>query len=80
MAKSFTEQNTEERHPMTVDQRELLAEDRLTVRQKVEEITVLVGACFGAASQVSFRAGEISSAIQRFEWELERQLSKKSSD
>jgi hypothetical protein len=52
--------------------RDTLTEDLLEVRRKVEEIALLMNACYGPKSQISFRAGEISSSIQRFEWELER--------
>jgi hypothetical protein len=66
----------EERYPMTEEQRSALTRDLLSLRGKIEEITLLMTACYGPRSQVSFRAGEISSSLQRFEWELERQLAK----
>jgi hypothetical protein len=76
MATSLTEQHMEERYPMTEEQRNALTRDLLSLRGKIEEIIILMTACYGPGSQASFRAGEISSSLQRFEWELERQLAK----
>lgn len=63
-----------ESYPLTVDQRNTLAQELSEVREKIESISILARACFGERSQFSIRAEETLAALQRLEWALERQL------
>ena len=42
------------------------------MQERAEEISRLMTAGYGASDPKAIRAGELNSAIQRLEWELER--------
>ena len=44
------------------------------MKQRAEEISRLMAAGYGASDPKAIRAGELNSAIQRLQWELERSV------
>ena len=42
------------------------------MQERAEEISRLMAAGYGAGDPKAIRAGELNSAIQRLQWELER--------
>jgi hypothetical protein len=64
------------RHPLTVEQRRRLDQDIAIVQERLQNISVLMHACYGDESQAAIRADEITGALQRLKWELERIQSK----
>ena len=60
------------RHPPTVEQRRRLDQDITIVQERLQNISVLMHACYGDESQAAIRADEINGALQRLKWELER--------
>jgi hypothetical protein len=42
------------------------------MQERAEEISRLMTAGYGASDAKAIRAGELNSAIQRLQWELER--------
>ena len=63
-----------ERHPMTVQQRQLLKQDLAELREKLTDVVSLIRACYGETTEPVIRAGEAAAALQRLEWALEREL------
>ncbi len=59
-------------HPLTIAQRTQLDQDLRYVEERVRQITELMRATHGEDSQAAIRADQISGAIQRLKWELER--------
>jgi hypothetical protein len=68
---------SQERHPLTNEQRRELDEDLAYVEERLQAIAVLMRACFGEGTQPDIRAGELAGALQRLKWELERTEQKK---
>ena len=62
----------QDRYPLTVAQLRKTKEDLAAMQERAEEISRLMTAGYGASDPKAIRAGEINSAIQRLEWELER--------
>ena len=60
------------RHPLTVEQRRRLDQDIAIVQERLQNISELMHACYGDESQAAIRADEITGALQRLKWELER--------
>jgi hypothetical protein len=60
------------RHPLTVEQRRRLDQDIAIVQERLQNISALMHACYGDESQAAIRADEITGALQRLKWELER--------
>ena len=67
-----------QRHPLTAAQRTQLDQDLRYVEERLQDITVLMRACYGDGSQAAIRAEETSATLQRLKWELERMQEKKS--
>lgn len=63
----------ENRDAMTQEQRHLLELDLADVRDKLQQISSTLTACYGEESQTAVRAEETLSAFQRLQWALERQ-------
>ena len=61
-----------DRFPLTVTQLRQAKEDLAAMQQRAEEISRLMTAGYGPADPKAIRAGEVHSAIQRLQWELER--------
>jgi hypothetical protein len=62
----------QDRYPLTVAQLRRTKEDLAAMQERAEEISRLMTAGYGASDPKAIRAGELNSAIQRLEWELER--------
>jgi len=60
------------RHPLTVAQRKQLDQDIAIVQERLQNISVLMHACYGDESQAAIRADEVNGALQRLKWELGR--------
>ncbi len=65
------------RHPLTSEQRTQLDQDFRYIEERLQDIIVLMQACYGEASQPTVRAEETAGALQRLKWELERMQEKK---
>ena len=59
-------------HPLTSEQRIQLGEDLALVEERVQNIALLMHACYGDESQSAIRADEVDGALQRLKWELDR--------
>ena len=66
-----------QRFPLTAEQKSQLDQDLKYIEQRLQDITVLMRAGYGEDSQAAVRAEEISAALQRLKWELERAQEKK---
>ena len=62
----------QDRYPLTIAQLRQAKEDLAEMQERAEEIARVMAAGYGASDPKSVRAGELSSAIQRLQWELER--------
>jgi hypothetical protein len=62
----------QDRYPLTVAQLRRTKEDLSAMQERAEEISRLMTAGYGGADPKAIRAGELNSAIQRLQWELER--------
>jgi hypothetical protein len=62
----------QDRYPLTVAQLRQTNEDLAAMQARAEEISRLMAAGYGASDPKAIRAGELHSAIQRLQWELER--------
>ena len=60
------------RYPLTVAQLRQTKEELSAIKERAEEISRLMSAGYGASDPKTIRAGELNSAIQRLQWELER--------
>ena len=61
-----------DRHPLTSEQNTLLRHDLTLIEEKLQDVCVLMHACYGDESQPAIRADETAAALQRLKWELER--------
>jgi hypothetical protein len=68
---------SQERHPLTSEQRTQLNEDLAYIEERLQAIALLMRACFGEGAQPDIRAGEVAGALQRLKWELDRTELKK---
>ena len=59
-------------YPLTIEQRTQLERDLNAVQERLQNIAVLMHACYGDESQPAIRADEVGGALQRLQWELER--------
>ena len=59
-------------HPLTPEQRTQLREDLALVEERLQNIGILMHACYGDESQAAVRADEVDGAFQRLKWELSR--------
>jgi hypothetical protein len=59
-------------HPLTPEQRIQLKEDLAFVAERMQNIAVVMHACYGDENQVAIRADEVDGALQRLKWELDR--------
>ena len=62
----------QDRYPLTVAQLRRTKEDLAAIQESAEEISRLMAAGYGPSDPKAIRAGELNSAIQRLQWELER--------
>lgn len=62
----------EDRYPLTVAQLRQTREELAGMQERAGEIARLMTAGYGASDPKAIRAGELNSAIQRLQWELER--------
>jgi hypothetical protein len=62
----------QDRYPLTVAQLRQAKEDLAAMKERAEEISQLLAAGYGPADQKAIRADELNAAIQRLQWELER--------
>lgn len=63
-------------HPLTSEQRIQLREDLDLVEERLQNIAVLMHACYGDEGQAAIRADEVDGALQRLKWELQRMQTK----
>jgi hypothetical protein len=63
-------------HPLTPEQRIQLGEDLALVEERMQNIAVLMHACYGDESQASIRADEGDATLQRLKWKLDRRQPK----
>jgi hypothetical protein len=68
-----------QRFPLTAEQRTQLDQDLRHIEERLQDISVLMRACYGEESQAAIRAGETSNALQRFKWALEQAQENKGS-
>jgi hypothetical protein len=61
-----------DRYPLTIDQVRQVKNDLDGMRARAEEISQLMQAGYGDADRKFIRAEEVNAAIQRLQWELER--------
>ena len=59
-------------YPLTPEQRNQLPADLAFVEERLQDISVLIHACYGDENQVAIRADEVGGALQRLKWELAR--------
>ena len=59
-------------HPLTPEQQTQLREDLALVEERLQNIGILMHACYGDESQAAIRADEVDGALQRLKWELGR--------
>jgi len=64
------------RHPMSPEQFRELNQELVSIRSKVDNLCGDLRVCFGADSLPVYRAEEILAAVQRLEWELQREQAK----
>jgi hypothetical protein len=62
----------QDRYPLTVAQLRQAKEDLSAMKERAEEISQLLTAGYGPSDQKAIRADELNAAIQRLQWELER--------
>lgn len=62
----------DERNPLTTEQKVQLRHDLTLIEEKLQDIAVLMHACYGDESPAAIRADETAAALQRLKWELER--------
>jgi hypothetical protein len=65
-----------DRHPLTSEQKIQLRRDLTLIEEKLQDISVLMHACYGDDSHPVIRADEAAAALQRLKWELERERQK----
>ena len=61
-----------EHYPLTNEQLQQIKRDLAEMKARAEEIAHLMEAGFGQEHQKSIRAGEVNAAVQRLQWEFER--------
>lgn len=61
-----------DRYPLTIAQLRQAKEDLAAMQERAEEISKLMTAAYGSSDPRAIRAGEVNAAIQRLQWELER--------
>jgi hypothetical protein len=61
-----------DRYPLTISQLRQAKEDLAAMQERAEEISKLMTAGYGSSDPRAIRAGEVNAAIQRMQWELER--------
>jgi hypothetical protein len=66
----------QDRYPLTVAQLRQAKEDLAAMKERAEEISQLLAAGYGSSDQKAIRADELNAAIQRLQWELERNAGK----
>ena len=59
-------------HPLTPGQRAQLREDLALVEERLQNIAIVMHACYGDENQVAIRADEVDGALQRLKWALDR--------
>ena len=59
-------------HPPTTEQRSDLRADLIIVEERVQNIAILMHACYGDENQAAIRADEVDGAVQRLKWALDR--------
>lgn len=59
-------------HPLTAEQRSQLREDLFFIEERLQQVALLMHACYGDESQAATRADEVEAALQRLKWQLER--------
>jgi uncharacterized coiled-coil DUF342 family protein len=69
-----------DRYPLTIDQVQQVKNDLDGMRARAEEISQLMHAGYGDADRKFIRAEEVNAAIQRLQWELERNSATKGSE
>ena len=63
----------QDRYPLTISQIRQAKEELAAMKQRAEEISQLMTAGYGDADPRAIRAGELNAAIQRLQWELDRE-------
>jgi hypothetical protein len=63
---------SDDRTPLTNEQKIQLRHDLTLIEEKLQDISVLMHACYGDESPLAIRADETAAALQRLKWELER--------
>jgi hypothetical protein len=63
---------SDDRNPLTSEQKMQLRHDLTLIEEKLQDISVLMHACYGDESPAAIRADETAAALQRLKWELER--------
>ena len=61
-----------DQYPLTIAQLRQAKEDLTAMQERAEEISRLMTAAYGSSDSRAIRAGEVNAAIQRMQWELER--------
>jgi hypothetical protein len=62
----------QDRYPLTISQLRQAKEELVAMKQRAEEISQLMVAGYGDSDPRAIRAGELYAAIQRLQWELDR--------
>jgi hypothetical protein len=65
----------DERFPLTIDQSRRVTADIARMSEEAEEIARLMSAAYGTSDPRAIRAEEVSGALQRLQWEMDRSLS-----
>ena len=58
--------------PLTTDQFRQATSDIAQMAEKAEEISRLMSAAYGESDPRAIRAQEVSGALQRLQWEMDR--------
>ena len=59
-------------HPLTVDQLRRVKQGIEEMQKHAEKVLQLMTAGYGESDERTIRAGELTAAIQRLEWAIER--------
>ena len=61
-----------DRFPLAIDQFRQTKLDIAEMAERAEEISRLMTAAYGESDQRAIRAQEVSGAVQRLQWEMDR--------
>ena len=61
-----------DRYPLTIEQLRQVKLDLAGMKERAEEISQLMSAGYGEGDPRAVRAAEVNAALQRLQWEMDR--------